>query len=52
MEEEIKSNIEKLRNSLKEKDIDNYTKIRRMALLRYYLGEQEKEEEKVKYNKE
>ena len=50
--EELDSNIQKLRISLKENGIDKYTKIRRKALLRHYLGEKEKDEEKVKYNKE
>ena len=48
--EEYAANIEKVRKSLEEEGIDNYTKIRREALLRYYLGEQEDEKEKVKYN--
>lgn len=51
MNEEIKNNIEKIRASLKE-DIDTYTLIRRKSLLRYYLGKEESEKEKVKYNKE
>lgn len=49
--EEYEANIKKIRDSLKE-EVDNYTKIRREALLRYYLGKQEDEKEKVKYNKE
>lgn len=48
--EDYVTNIEKIRRSLEEEGIDNYTKIRREALLRYYLGEQEEEKEKVKYN--
>ena len=52
MNEEIKENIIKIRKSLKEKGIDNYTLIRRKALLRYYLGKEEKEEDKVIYDKE
>ena len=48
--EEYEGNIEKLRNSLNEK-VDNYTKIRRMALLRHYLGKSENERDKVRYNK-
>ena len=48
--EEHKTNIEKLKNSLKE-DIDKYTRIRREALLRYYLSKSEKEKEKVIYDK-
>ena len=50
--EDYTENIEKLRNSLNEEGIDNYTLIRRKVLLRYYLGKQESEKEKVKYNKE
>lgn len=49
--EEYEANIKKIRDSLEE-EVDNYTKIRREALLRYYLGKQEDEKEKVKYNKE
>ena len=48
--EDYTDNIEKLRESLKE-DVDNYTKIRRKALLRYYLGKKENEKDKVRYNK-
>lgn len=50
--EDTNSNINKLRMSLKEENIDKYTLIRRKALLRYYLGEEEDEKEKVKYNAE
>lgn len=48
--EDYTANIEKLRKSLEE-DVDNYTKIRRMALLRHYLGKEEDEKEKVVYDK-
>lgn len=53
MQEEKKEeerDIEKLRRGIKQEGIDRYTKIRRMALLRHLLGEQEEEREKVKYN--
>ena len=50
--EENTSNIEKLRKSLEEQGIDNYTLIRRKALLRHYLSEEENEKEKVIYNTE
>lgn len=49
--EEYIANIKKIRESLKE-DVDNYTKIRRKALLRYYLGKKENEKDKVRYDKE
>lgn len=52
MSEEYSENIKKIRASLQEEGIDNYTLIRRKALLRYYLGKEEKEEDKVIYNKE
>ena len=52
MSEEYSENIVKIRASLQEEGIDNYTLIRRKALLRYYLGKEEKEEDKVIYNKE
>ena len=48
--EEYEENIKKLRASLKE-EVDNYTRIRREALLRHYLDKVENEKEKVKYNK-
>lgn len=48
---EYQESIEKIRNSLNE-EVDNYTKIRRKALLRYYLGKEEDEKEKVTYDKE
>lgn len=47
--EDYIANIEKIKASLTE-DVDNYTLLRRKALLRYYLGKQEKEEDKVNYN--
>jgi hypothetical protein len=52
MSTEIENNILKIRASLKEEGIDSYTLIRRKALLRYYLGEQEEEKTKVVYNNE
>ena len=52
MSEEYSENIVKIRASLQEEGIDNYTLIRRKALLRYYLGKEETEEDKVIYNKE
>lgn len=52
MDNDIQEKISKVRASLKEEGIDNYTLIRRKALLRYYLGEQEEEKKKVIYNKE
>ena len=51
MDNDIQEKISKVRASLKEEGIDNYTLIRRKALLRYYLGEQEEEKKKVIYNK-
>ena len=52
MNDDYSEKIAKIRASLEEENVDNYTIIRRKALLRYYLGEQEDEKEKVKYNKE
>ena len=52
MNSENIENIAKIKASLQEEGIDNYTLIRRKALLRYYLGKEEKEEDKVIYNKE
>ena len=49
--EDYTENIRKIRESLKG-EIDNYTRIRRKALLRYYLGKEEEEKSKVIYNKE
>lgn len=49
MEENYTANIKKIKNSLKE-DINNLIRIDRENLLRYYLGEQENEKEKVVYD--
>ena len=48
--EDYTENIKKIQSSLAE-EIDNYTRIRRVALLRYYLGKQEEEKTKVIYDK-
>lgn len=47
---EYEASIEKIRRSLYE-ETDTYTKIRRKALLRYYLGKEEEERKKVTYDK-
>lgn len=47
---EYEASIEKIRRSLYE-ETDAYTKIRRKALLRYYLGKEEEERKKVTYDK-
>lgn len=42
--------VEKLRKGIAQEGIDRFTKIRRMAVLRHILGEEEEERGKVKYN--
>lgn len=46
---ESREEIEKLRRGIEQEGIDRYTKIRRMALLRHLLSEEEEESTKVRY---
>lgn len=48
----MSDDVEKLRKGIMQEGIDRFTKIRRMAVLRHILGEEENEKEKVRYIKE